>query len=77
MEVNNGTEWLHLGGDINTFLPIVTEHSQTAATSDLSLEQALNMVKEKMETVPSHIGKCRAEFLTKPWHLDLLLAVHI
>ena len=48
MQVNNGTEWLHLGGDINTFLPIVTEHSQSAATSDLTLEMAMDMVKEKI-----------------------------
>merc|ERR1719228_2241841 len=56
MKVNNGTEFLHLGGDINTFLPIVTEHSQTAATSDLSLEQALGIVKEKMDNKKNHIG---------------------
>ena len=47
MLVNNGTEYLHLGGDINTFLPIVTDHSQTAATSDLTLEQALSIIKKK------------------------------
>ena len=47
MQVNNGTEYLHLGGDINTFLPIVTEHSQTAATSDLTLEQAMSLIKKK------------------------------
>ena len=58
MQVNNGTEWLHLGGDINTFLPIVTEHSQSAATSDLTLEMAMDMVKEKMGTnTQSLIGK--------------------
>jgi len=56
MQVNNGTEWLHLGGDINTFLPIVTEHSQSAATSDLTLEQTLSLVKEKMGITPSKIG---------------------
>merc|ERR1712168_1126909 len=47
MQVNNGTEFLHLGGDINTFLPIVTEHSQTAATSDLTLDQAMSLIKKK------------------------------
>ena len=36
-----------MGGDINTFLPIVTDHSQTAATSDLTLEQALSIIKKK------------------------------
>jgi len=45
--VNNGTEYLHLGGDINTFLPIVTQHSQTAATSDLTLDQAMSLIKKK------------------------------
>merc|ERR1719500_2456317 len=57
MQVNNGTEFLHLGGDINTFMPIVTGPSQTAATSDLSLELAMSMIKEKMETnKKAHFG---------------------
>jgi len=46
LQVDNGTEWLHLGGDLNTFLPIVSEPVQTAATSDLSLLAALMMVRE-------------------------------
>ena len=58
MQINNGTEFLHLGGDINTFLPIVTEHSQTAATSDLTLDLAMSIIKEKMEaTKQPKIGK--------------------
>ena len=63
MQVNNGTEWLHLGGDINTFLPIVTEQNLAAATSDLTLETALSMIKETLKT-DEHplIGECKLDF---------------
>lgn len=47
LEVENGTEWLHLGGDINNFLPIVTAPSQHVATSDLSLHHAIQTIQEK------------------------------
>jgi len=46
LSVDNGTEWLHLGGDLNTFLPIVTSPGQSSPTSDLTLSTALQMVKE-------------------------------
>ena len=46
LEVENGTEWLHLGGDINNFLPIVTAPSQHVATSDLSLVHAMQTIKD-------------------------------
>jgi len=44
--VDNGTEWLHLGGDLHTFMPIVTSPGQSSPTSDLSLTTALQLVKE-------------------------------
>ena len=63
MQVNNGTEWLHLGGDINTFLPIVTEQNLAAATSDLTLETALSVIKETLKT-DGHplIGECKLDY---------------
>ena len=41
LHVANGTEWLHLGGEIDKFLPIVIAPAQSVATSDLSLAWAV------------------------------------
>jgi len=75
MQVNNGTEWLHLGGDINTFLPIVTEQNLAAATSDLTLETALSMIKETLKTDEHPLIGVSITFLTPsivPSSLSLL-----
>ena len=47
LKVQNGTEWLHIGGDLDNFVPIVTSPSQSVATSDLTLEFALNRIKDQ------------------------------
>jgi len=47
LRITNGTEWLQIGGRDDTFLPIVTQESQVAATSDLSLASALAAFGEK------------------------------
>ena len=47
LKVQNGTEWLHIGGEIDNFIPIVTSASQSVATSDLSFEYALKRIKNK------------------------------
>jgi len=45
LNVQNGTEWLHIGGDLDNFIPIVTSPTQSVATSDLTLEYALKRIK--------------------------------
>ena len=47
LKVQNGTEWLHIGGDLDNFVPIVTSPSQSVATSDLTLEFALKRIKNQ------------------------------
>jgi len=47
LRITNGTEWLQIGGELNTFLPIVTGESQVAATSDLSLASALAAFRDR------------------------------
>jgi hypothetical protein len=44
--VTNGTEWLQIGGSLDSFLPIVTGESEVAATSDLSLLHALQLFRD-------------------------------
>merc|ERR1719369_377160 len=76
LQVDNGTEWLHLGGDLNTFLPIVTSPAQTAPTSDLSLLEALQLVKDRSGP-ESRIG-LHISFLTptiKPDSLSVISSV--
>ena len=46
IEVENGTEWLNLGGDLDDFIPIVTAPSQHVATSDLSLQHAMQRISD-------------------------------
>ena len=50
LKVQNGTEWLHLGGNLDSFLPIVTSPSQSVATSDLSLKHALEKIRDERKT---------------------------
>ena len=47
LNVDNGTEWLQLGGDDHSFGPIVTARLQAVASSDLSLVTALTTVREQ------------------------------
>ena len=52
------SEWLHLGGDVNKFLPILTSPTQVVSTSDLSLQQALQTIKQYLSiNQQTHIGK--------------------
>merc|ERR1711874_362674 len=46
LHVDNGTEWLQLGGDVHTFLPILTSQTPVVSTSDLSLTHALQTIKK-------------------------------
>ena len=50
LKVQNGTEWLHLGGNLDKFLPIVTSPAQSVATSDLSLKHALEKIRDERNT---------------------------
>ena len=47
LNIQNGTEWLHIGGELDKFIPIVTSPSQSVATSDLTLEYALKRIKDQ------------------------------
>jgi len=47
LNIQNGTEWLHIGGELDKFIPIVTSPSQSVAASDLTLEYALKRIKDQ------------------------------
>ena len=52
------SEWLHLGGDVNKFLPIVTSPTQVVSTSDLSLLTALQTIGRSLShNINSRIGE--------------------
>merc|ERR1719244_494238 len=63
LQVDNGTEWLHLGGELNTFLPIVSHHSNSVSTSDLSLRSALQIIRDTKVKSGTKIG-VHISFLT-------------
>merc|ERR1712226_1290136 len=48
LHLDNGTEWLQLGGDLHSFLPIVTSQTPVVSTSDLSLTHALQTIQKVM-----------------------------
>ena len=76
LHVTNGTEWLHLGGEIDKFLPIVTAPVQSVATSDLSLDWAVSRILDtRKEEHPLGIFIFFSTHSVIPQALDVLSSI--
>jgi len=49
VKIDNGTEYLHLGGDLNEFHPIVVNPTESTPSSDLTLRSLLTQLIELAE----------------------------
>jgi len=74
VSVDNGTQYLHTGGDLHSFLPIVVGDEDSSPTSDLTLQYALKQVTAKANKKTGlHIKFLRTGIITQS--LDVLREV--